>query len=389
MGSKTRLVALFLVGRIITFIALPIEGIIGYGDFYNFFGLASRPGWPYLQYWVEFPPVFPFLSSVIYRIAGGQQHVYLYILLFILTAADAGNLILFSRLAEKYFSPENGYRRVLTYAFVLIVLPYSWWYFDPLAVFFMLSGITLLLEGKEKSAGIVFGGGLWIKFFPLIGLMAGWKTSRPWQFIRSGMISLVIGAVVFGGLYLASPDYTRTSLISQAGKGSWETVGALIDGNYRTGAMAAPEARGDIASVADNLSSNPARIPPYITLVLFVILGIWMLSKVKITAGIKSIQVVCFTWALFLIWTPGFSPQWILYLIPLVLLSLPEREGFLFTAVLVLINLAEWPLLLSRGMFWTLFLTVPVRTLLFVALAYRAYQLLKRQAPEIKTLDAA
>ena len=42
----------------------------------------------------------------------------------------------------------------------------------------------------------------------------------------------------------------------------------------------------------------------------------------------------------------------------------------LFAALLILINLLEWPLLLSRGMFWGLYLTVPLRTALIALLGY-------------------
>jgi hypothetical protein len=59
----------------------------------------------------------------------------------------------------------------------------------------------------------------------------------------------------------------------------------------------------------------------------------------------------------------------VLYLLPLILLVLPERRVFLVAVLLVLVNLIEWPLLLSRGMFWTLSLTVPMRTLVLALLA--------------------
>jgi hypothetical protein len=55
-------------------------------------------------------------------------------------------------------------------------------------------------------------------------------------------------------------------------------------------------------------------------------------------------------------------------LIPFVLLALPLRRALLYILALSFINLAEWPVLLSRGMNQWLYLTVPVRTLLFVLL---------------------
>jgi hypothetical protein len=376
MLSKSRLVALFLLARIVTFISLPIEGLRGYGDFSNFFGLASQPGWPYLNFWVEFPPVFPFFSSLMYRIAGGQEHVYIYLVLIVLTAADAGNLLLFRRFSVKFFSSQGANLRILTYGTILVVLPYTWWYFDSLAVFFMLLGISLVLDQKEYRAGLIIGIGFLVKFFPLAGLIAGWKSFSWRRILRVAVTGFGVGILIYGILWAFSPDYTRASLFSQAGKGSWETVWALIDGNYSTGAMAPPDVRQNINSISMNMAVNPARIPPWMTLVLFGAAGAWALLKSKVETDRQAIQAVCFAWGMFLLWTPGYSPQWILYWIPMILLSMPERQGSLFIAVLVLVNLAEWPLLLSRGMFWTLNITVPVRFVLTGLLTLQTYYLL-------------
>jgi hypothetical protein len=384
MVNKSRLVALLLAARLVTFMVLPTESLLGFGDFVHFFKLASLPGWPFFQYWVEFPPVFPFLSAIVYRLAGGQQHVYLYIFLMILTAADAGNLILFARFADRNFSAGGAGLRKLTYLMVLMVLPYTWWYFDPLAVFCMMLGINLLLENKAGRAGVILGIGFLVKVFPIIGLVVGWKRIKIPVLLRAGIIAILIGGIVFGAIWIASPSYGRASILSQSSKGSWETVWALIDGNFQTGAMAAPEERTAVTSIGHNMSLNPARIPPLLTLVIFGALGLWAIWKVQIRTERQSIQVLCFAWGLFMLWSPGFSPQWILYMIPLMLLSLPEREGFLFTILLILICLAEWPLLLSQGLFWTLIFTVPVRFVLVAGMSARVYQMLRRPQTEIE-----
>jgi hypothetical protein len=383
MVNKSRLVALFLASRLFTFMVLPPESLLGFGDFVHFFKLASLPGWPFFQYWVEFPPIFPFLSSIVYRLAGGQQHVYLYIFLMILTLVDTGNLLLFARFADRNFSTGGAALRKLTYLIVLMVLPYCWWYFDPLAVFCMMLGINLMVENRVGRAGVVLGIGFLVKLFPIIALLVGWKRLRIPALLRAAIIAVVIGGVVFGAIWITSPGYGRASILSQSAKGSWETVWALIDGNFQTGAMAAPEERTDLASVGHNMSLNPARIPPVLTLVIFGAIGLWAIWKLQIRTERQSIQVLCFAWGLFMLWSPGFSPQWILYLIPLILLSLPEREGFLFTIILILICLAEWPLLLSQGMFWTLIFTVPVRFILIAGMSARVYQMLRRPQVEI------
>jgi hypothetical protein len=66
----------------------------------------------------------------------------------------------------------------------------------------------------------------------------------------------------------------------------------------------------------------------------------------------------------------------VLYFLPFILLLLPERRAVLITLLFVLISLLEWPLLLSRGMFWGLYLTVPLRTLLIALLGYDCWRML-------------
>jgi hypothetical protein len=383
MENKSRWVALFLAARLVTFMAYPTDSLMGYGDFNHFFQLAALPGWPFFQYWVEFPPIFPFLSTLVYNLAGGQQHVYVYLFLMILTAADTGNLVLFSHIVDRNYSAGAAVLRKLTYLVVLIALPYCWWYFDPLAVFCMMLGMNLVLENKIGRAGIVFGIGFLIKLFPIIGILVGWKRLKLSGLLRVAIISLILGGIGFGAIWLASPAYGRASILSQSGKGSWETIWALIDGNFQTGAMAPENERMDLSSVGHNMALNPPKIPPVLTLVVFGVIGLWALSRLKITTELQSIQVLCFTWGLFLLWSPGFSPQWILYLIPLILLSLPEREGFLFTIILTLICLAEWPMFLTRALFWTLLITVPVRFILIAGMSARVYQLLRHPQVEI------
>jgi hypothetical protein len=68
----------------------------------------------------------------------------------------------------------------------------------------------------------------------------------------------------------------------------------------------------------------------------------------------------------FFLWSRGWSPQWLGMLAPLVLLSLSLERAVLYLVVLTFINVAEWPVLLSRGMNEWLWLTVPLRTGLFL-----------------------
>jgi hypothetical protein len=374
----------FIFARLIIFLSSTLEGIQGYGDFIHFYRLASLPGWPFINYWVEFPPLFPFLIAIIFRAAGGVEHTFDYLLLFILTLADAGNLYLFVKLIRLSRKNNSWIWRLAAYFIILLTLAYSWWYFDPLAVFFMLLGIYLLLSHRQSYAGIAFGVGLLVKLFPVIGLIAMWRFVNLRKAIKVAGIALGIGILAYGSLFLISPKFTSASLQSQTAKGSWETVWALIDNNYTTGNFG-PETERLDASRAGVTHRNPPVISSWLTFLIFAAIGIAGMLKLHPDNPLQSLSLIGMAWCLFLIWSPGWSPQWILYLLPLILIVFPEQNAFLLAAVIILINLLEWPILLSRGWFWSLSLTIPLRTLILGLLAVLFYQQASRpiQAPAL------
>ncbi len=373
------LIGLFLFARLILYLTLPLEALHGYGDFINFFSVAQIPGWPYLNYWVEFPPLFPFLSEVLFRLSGGQQHVYTYLLVFILLIADAGNLYYFHRLAGHFWKDDEFSQRVQFYLVILIALPYGWWYFDSLAVFFLLAGLTYGVENRTLRAGVLWGIGALVKFFPLIGLAALWQNRNPKRLLRTAGISvgfLVLGFAILG---LVSPKFTQASLVSQSSKGSWETVWALIDGNRSTGNFGDLVERLDPA-LASRPIGNPARISPWISLLPIISLGLLLLSRSKPSFR-RPIAAVGLAMCLFFLWSAGWSVQWVLYLIPIFLLCLEKQDATLLTVSFLLVNVLEWPVLLSRALFSLLPVTVLTRTLLLILAAILFERLLNQEQP--------
>ncbi len=371
-SKPVQLALLFLFCRLMLVIAMPLEGLRGFGDLSFFFQQAGM-GRPFLDYWAEYPPVFPFLSALLYHLSGGQEHVYDYMLVLVLSLCQAASVALFARLEARFYNGEAGGRSWLFFA-LLLALPYGWWYFDPLAVLSLLLGLAWLLEGKALPAGLAIAFGILTKWFPGLLLAAAWRWLPPRRALVLTAAALGIPLLVWGGFYLASPELTAASLVSQAAKGSWETVWSLLDGNFNTGSFGALAERIDplTAVVA---RGNPARLPPLLTLAPFALAGfILFLRSYSLTAR-QTTAFLGLAYTLFFLWSPGWSPQWVLYLLPLVLLALPELQGRLAACSLALVNLLEWPVLLSRGYFQGLLLTVPLRTLVIVFLAFLFYRI--------------
>jgi len=212
-----------------------------------------------------------------------------------------------------------------------------------------------------------------VKLFPLLLLIIPWRYYSKARAMKITMLSIAIIVMIYGALFLASPAFTTASIRSQVNKGSWETVWALIDRNYQTGNFG-PYSQRLQPELASALIRNPPVINPIWSLLAFGGLGLWAFLRPKVQGQPKMIAFLGLAFCLLFLWSPGWSPQWIMLLLPVLLLSLPGKKGLLIVITLILVNLLEWPVLLSRGLFNDLWVTVMLRTLVLTLAGLTWYQ---------------
>jgi hypothetical protein len=241
----------------------------------------------------------------------------------------------------------------------------------------LLAGIYWFLQDKTALSGVSVGIGLLTKWFPAF-LLPGLLRYRPGKAsIKVILISIAILGVVLGALWLASPQMTEASLISQPTRTSWQTVWAYLDGNRVTGFFVYRDWRYD-PDQAYVLRGNPARIPTKLTLAAFCLVGLFFFWRVKNLGEKSLIAFLGITSALFFMWSPGWSPQWILYILPLILLTLVFDQSVILSVTLVIITMFEWPFAL--GQFWwrAVFAMVGLRMLTFGLLVFLWYRITRR-----------
>ena len=361
-------VILLIFARLIFLMASSLQEIYGFGDVLHFFHMAQFTGLPYMAYWDEHPPLHAFLSKAIFYLAGGRENTYVSLLYLLFMGVDAGSLALFRRLVRHCADPQVSEALTWFFTVILIALPYYWWYFDGLGAFLLLLSLDALLSRRDGLSGVALALSILTKLFPVLFLAAVWR-AVPWR--RAALISAVSIAIplaVYATLYALSPQFTAASLASQFNKGSWESVGALVDGNFQTGNFAV-EVDHFYPDRAYQLRRNPPVVNPLLTLVIFGGIGLWAFIKADLRTPLKVVSFLGFSLCLLFIWSPGWSPQYVLFLIPLILISLPAKDGQMLAALMILANLLEWPVLLSRDYAWTLYATVPIRTILMALAA--------------------
>ncbi|NIT03716.1 DUF2029 domain-containing protein [Candidatus Saccharibacteria bacterium] len=351
----------FLFGRLVF---LTVQSETATWPFYQ----LAEMGWPYLDLWVEYPPIFPFLSKILFYLAGGTEHAFGYMVGITLALVHGLGISLFALVSREVHAQYEDRELWWVYLAFALILSAGGMSFDVLALTLMLLGIYWALAGKDLAAGVTIGIGMLSKWFPvfaLVGFFAGLPKRRA---LTITLVAFALVGATLGVLYAASPEMTVASLKSQLTKGSWETVWALLDGNYQTGNFGGPLSERLDPSSAGKLARKPAVVPGWMTLVAFGAVGLWELSKVK-TDSRNAVSMLGLTWCLFGLWTPGWTPAWVVYIVPFVLLALPRKKALLFTATLTLISLLEWPVLLTRGRFDLLPIPVIARTALLALLA--------------------
>jgi hypothetical protein len=392
---------LFIGLRLVLLMALPAETLFQYGDYEHHYNLAlwsvaghcpagPAPCWPMVDYWYEFPPVFGLITLGLVRLLGGGApplHVFAYALALLLFTVDLGNLVLLRRIAQRLYSAATADWIAVVYAVLPAPLVVSLWSFDGLTTLWTLLGLWALLAGRDGLSAAATGLGVLTKIFPGLLLPAVWR-ARPWR--RAAVYTAGVAAVVGLGLapfLIRAPAMTLASLRSQVSKSSYATVWAMVDGNLwsadgqpLTGNFGPLLDRFDPALALVPLH-QPARVPGWLTLAAagLAVGGVWLGSwrSARPWGARQTVQLTAFTWAAYMLWSRGWSPQWQIMLIPLMLLTMPNRSGVLLTLVLAAVSFLEWPVLLTRGLAWGYLITIPLRTALIAGWAiYLARELL-------------
>ena len=375
---------LFVTFRLMMLATFLPQDLARFGDYPYYYSLArfSDDSYlPFIHYWSEHLPLFPFISIAIYHlsrlVSGGSYEAYVYLFGGMMVAFDAGSLWLFLRLARRLWGEERALQLGWTYSMLFVPLIFCWWTFEGMTAFFILLALVLLVEGHERGSAVVVGLGTMTKLVPLLILPAVVCTRPPRRWLSYALVVGVVVVAIAGPLLWVGGPYAVASFRSIVARGSYETIWALIDGNLGTGLLGAATDHFDLAK-ATAPTGNPARLPEWLKAGLFGLLYLFVFLRADPRDSPRRlVAFVCLVLVIFFLWSKGWSPQWQVFLFPLILLSLPYRRGLLFVLALSAVNLAEWPVLLGRGLNEWLWVTVPVRTGLFVLLAVELWRMVR------------
>ena len=402
LGDFRLLVILFVAFRLLLLIVYqPIlldggeRGVAAGGDFQTYFQIASLSdtlGTPFQDWWSEFPPVWSFLSVAIYQVQGANINYtgFAMFLGLLMLLFEVGILTLVRKIGTHLHGANTGMSLAWIYAILAAPIVFAFWTFEPIVVFCLLLGLWWLLTKQETRSAVAIAVGALTKFTPALILGAVWRWQWREKSRAARYTGIVIGLFVLAyvPLLVQDTEMTLPSLTAQFNKSSYQSVWALIDGNYRTGNFGPLNDRAD-PSLANQLQGNPAMIAGWLRLGAAAAGGLFVFLRTRRFDDRGLMAFVGITLLIFFLQAQGWSPQWLTQIIPLVLLTFPTRNGVLVIVMLSLVTFAEYPLLFIRtgdtggeiaGVLRTPFIIlVLTRTGILIGLCVAFYQKLRQE----------
>ena len=405
--SFLTLLALFVAFRLLTLFLLRPGGFIrDWSDFDTYLGIAALSDYglyPFLHYWLEWPPLVPWLAVGAYQLSllfppwTDNRLWFILILGTVFVLFETGNFVLLYRIAGRVHTALNGgevlssvnepsdvdtspadtaqqsteeepenqdnlrntqyatrstqyaTRVVVLYALLFVPIYAMLGFFDAIALFFLLLALEFVLRGRLLSSAISIGVGFVVKITPVIfvpiALRQLWAMAEDWRVgLRDGALYLVTAALTILALLLPflliQPAWLWTSARAVLGRSSWETVWAIIEGYFGFGVVG-----GDRLNPAETaFAVHDSTLPWWLITLGFSVLYLLLWTRPADYRQPRNVVALTgLTVTIFLLYSKGYSPQFLVYLLPFVILLMPNARGVTYSLLLTLLNVLEQP----------------------------------------------
>ncbi len=345
--------------------------------------LSDHGYYPLVNQWIEYPPVFPWLSVGLYKLAsvfanGSLKFVVFYGLLgFVFVISECGILVFIYKIGIIIYTPQKAV--LASFIFGITSLPtyiiYGW--FDPIAAFFLFWGLERLLAKHYHQSALAAALGGLTKLFPLLLIVVGFKIipSIKQKFVYI-FLALILTISPFAVFAFINPDAVTASLRWLLNKSTYETIWAMFDGYYGYGV--APSATDFINMSTAGWVAHPTRIPWTFITIIFAVIGFYIYSRPFKTHLQQMVIVLSgIIIQLMLLYLKGFSPQFIIWFLPFVPLILPNAKGFLYSTSLSFLHFLEFPIYFTflEGRTIVLGSIIIARTLLMLIIAIEYWKI--------------
>jgi hypothetical protein len=388
------ILALSVVFRLTAILVFRPGGYLGELSNFGYYRLLSDFSnmgfYPFVDFWLEYPPVFPWVMVGLYRLSllippWPQPGTWFFLLLStFLAVVEAGNLVLLYSIARRLYTKQRAVRLAWIYVVLLEPVLVLFGAFDGMGLFFILLAVLLTLDRRAVGTGVAAGLGFMTKMLPITAVPAAVQhMKRASQRIKL-LVALALTVLLIAAPFLAvAPAHLIQSLRSPMLRASWETVWALLDGYYSYG-IAGGWDRFDPTQAGAAQHTSP--LPWTVITIGFGLFYLFLLTRRLDWADRR--RVVAFTALtqnLLVLYAKGYSPQFLITLLPFVILLIPSWRGVAYALLLSIINVVEFPIyfLVLPDQRWLLAGTVSLRALILVVVSVEyAAQVYDLRIPE-------
>lgn len=327
---------------------------------------------PYLDYWVEYPPVFPWIASGLKLLSvplGGDEAAFQVLFSLMMVGFEAAILWLLHAIAVRMWDEPRGLVTAAAYAALFYPIYIANRHFESIAVFFMLMGVYLVVRERRHTASLAIALGMLTKLFPAAAvpaLLAGQSWSARTRYLGLAAAA-VIGALA--PLAVVGREFFVASIQNMLMRPGWETVWALADGYFGFGWIHRYRQSPDTALEFNYTPDLPAAAWwGAAAAVAALYAGLALRRSAPTPASV--VWSTGLALAAFALYLRGWSPQFMVWLLPFALLAYPGGRGFLIATGLSVLALLEYPayFVLWSEHPWVLWILVVARTLAILAL---------------------
>ena len=308
---------------------------------------------PYIDFWVEYPPLFPWILIAIYKFslqlpgwpsisAPFQISLGMFFLL-----CDAINALLVRRIAGRLWDTVHADRAMLIYAAQPIPLIVGLGWFDSFPLVFLLLAVEGALSRRAWVVGLALGLGSVAKIIPLVVGPAAVNALRtPRRLLVAGLVALAVVVVVLAPLVVSGSPYVAASVQATFDRSSWENIWALMEDYWRVGTAAPVRDRSILDAAGRDLHASTL---PWVFLTgLHVAIMLLLCFIPRQPPSVRTITAVAGLGLLTtLFFARGYSPQFLVYLLPFFCILWPTWRGVWYCAAFSFLSLIEWPIILS------------------------------------------
>ena len=344
--------------------------------------LATLGLQPYLDYWVEYPPLFPWTAHGIKLLSlhvGGSEVAFQILFSLLMLGFEAGILGLIHRIAVHVWDRPRGLVAALAYAGLFYPIYISNRHFESIAVFFLLLGITLAIENRRHTAALAIALGMLTKIFPIAGLPALFAGQSWWA--RTRYLGILAGSLagVLLPLFISSREFFVASFQNMIMRPGWETIWALADGYFSFGWVHRFRQSPHTALEFNYTPGVPNQVW-WATAAIVAALYIYLTLRQQQATPATIVWSTGLALVVFALYLRGWSPQFMVWILPFVLIAFPGGRGFLIATSLSVLALLESPgyFYLWSDQTWVLWILVLARTIALIGLgvifAYRLWK---------------